>query len=121
MFTTLVMGTRPLYRYRLLVNGGYRLRMILGREELCVLRSMWMHNDNIRIEKVIRICQTGYRWSLFRRVPHYMKCVVDFRYFVDGEGPFDINMRPYVEPPKDTEEMIKLWKRSGSGYAYRDS
>jgi hypothetical protein len=68
---------------------------------------------DIRAERVIRIRRIltffGY---------YYVKYVVDFRYFVDGKGPYNIHMEPFNEPPEDTEKYIKGWKRSGCPKTY---
>ena len=72
----------------------------------------------IRIEKVIRIVRMGtwYKRILFWtiKLPLYGKAVVAYRHYVDGKGPYTCSMEPFIEPPEDSEALIKLWKACGS-------
>lgn len=72
----------------------------------------------IRIEKVVRIVKVGhyYRRVFFwyNKLPIYGKAVVDYRYYVNRDGPYTCKMEPFIEPPADTDALIKLWKACGS-------
>lgn len=73
-------------------------------------------NSRVRIEPVVRIVLSGWRSSLLKTIPVYVKAVVDYRYFVDGRGPLNILGQPYTELPEDDDEAVRLWRKSGCQY-----